>query len=118
MLKSVKRRKRNGINFYLIFFKRLPKDAHVFQLQDAKVPNQKSDQSFLNLIMQVKPQTHLIFNKIDKLKNQKDKNKIKKDIELLQSEYPIIQNIFQTSVPKNLGFDKMREFIYQLSRDY
>ena len=100
------------------FFANLPQSAHVFQIQDAKIPDQKADQAFLNLATQAEPSVHLIFNKIDKLKNQKDKNKMKNDIKELKQRYPIVQSIFQTSVPKNIGFDSMRECIYRLVNQY
>ena len=94
------------------FFAALPTSATVFQIQDAKVPHQPTDIEFLDLISQTGPTSYLILNKIDKLKNQKEKAHMNKEVKVILSNYQCIQGVFQTSVTKNKGFDEFRKFIW------
>jgi GTP-binding protein len=112
--KISKELKRKWDSLLSSFFANLPESALVFQIQDAKVPGQSADIEFLNFAAKARPETYLIFNKIDKLKNQKEKAKMKVELDALLKRYLFIQGNFQTSVPKNIGFDDIRKFIYNL----
>ncbi|MCY4524506.1 MAG: ribosome biogenesis GTP-binding protein YihA/YsxC [Halobacteriovoraceae bacterium] len=56
------------------FFNLIPHTLAVVNIQDARHLNQKSDQMFFQYIQDRKNKTFLVCNKIDKLKNQKQKH--------------------------------------------
>jgi len=59
------------------FFEFLPKDNLILHILDAKNPLQKNDRDFKAYITQYDFLYWVIFNKTDKLKNQKEKNLFK-----------------------------------------
>lgn len=83
----------------------------LFNLQDARHPNQKSDQQFYDYINPKEVEIFLIFNKLDKLKRQKERaalNKLKPEI---YKQYKTVKQIFFISAMKKDGVDPLEQAI-------
>lgn len=93
------------------FFISLNEKILICNIQDARHPNQKSDQEFYDFVDPKSINIFLIFNKIDKLKKQKERaalNKVKKEI---VKEYKAVQQIHFVSADSG---EKCEELEYAL----
>lgn len=83
----------------------------VFNLQDARHPNQVTDKHFYDYINPKEIEIFLIFNKLDKLKKQKERaalNKLKPEI---YADYKTVKQIFFVSAHKKQGLDPLEQAI-------
>lgn len=85
------------------FFRYSPKNFLILNLQDARHPNQKADLGFKEYIKEFGLPCFLAFNKMDKLKTQKEKAALNKEKEKIFSEYKFVKQIFFVSAEKKTG---------------
>ncbi len=93
------------------FFTQIPETVHILNLQDARHPNQKSDQDFQGYIKRMSGPVSLIFNKIDKLKTQKERATLLKTKDAVCKEYPWIKNHYLVSAEKKRGLSDLEQAI-------
>ena len=90
-----------------VFFSEMNGKTLLLNLQDARHPNQKMDQKFYDYINPKLVNIFLIFNKLDKLKKQKERaalNKLKPEI---IKAYKFVKQIFFVSAEKKDGLDAL-----------
>lgn len=85
------------------FFLNMSDDTLIINIQDARHPNQKSDLSFHEFIDLKLVDVFLIFNKIDKLKKQKEKAALKKQKKQIFEDYKAVKQIHFVSAEKKSG---------------
>ncbi len=93
------------------FFYNCSNNVKMINLQDARHPNQTSDQFFHNFFKQFSFKTSLVINKIDKLKTQKEKNELKKKGPELYHDYKWVEDIFYVSAEKRTGIKELHQSI-------
>ena len=93
------------------FFSKISPNVLMINIQDARHPNQKSDQEFHTYIKNFDFNTFLIFNKMDKLKNQKEKQGLRNQMPKLYEEYKWVKQIHQTSAEKKTGVEELESAI-------
>lgn len=76
-------------------------------LQDARHPNQKNDQEFHQFLKNYRFDTYLIFNKIDKLKTQKERAALNKLKPELFKEYKWVKQIYFASAESKQGIQEV-----------
>jgi len=92
-----------------ILFTNLPPSMHMINIQDARHPHQKSDQKFHEYLKGFSLETSLVFNKIDKLKTQKERSKLTKMKPQLFSEYKWVKDIHFVSAEKSTGLEALEQ---------
>ncbi len=80
-------------------------------LQDARHPNQDSDKGFHKFLKNFSRKTILVFNKIDKLKTQKERNVLEKLKPILSKEYKWIRQMYFASAESKKGIPQVEEAI-------
>ena len=90
----------------------------LFNLQDARHPNQNTDKKFYDYINPKDFSIFLVFNKIDKLKKQKEKAALNKLKPQIYSEFKAVKQIFFVSAEKRTGVDALEQSVanYLFSR--
>jgi GTP-binding protein len=96
-----------------IFFTTLGPYTALLNLQDARHPDQKSDQGFHDFIKGYNHDTTLVFNKIDKLKTQKERAALNKQKPELFKAYKWVKQIHFVSAEKSTGLRPLEEAIIQ-----
>lgn len=102
--------KEMGLNWQKLldtFFNMISGKVLLMSMQDARHPLQEADRVFQDYIAQFPLETYLIFNKIDKLKTQKERavlEKIKPDI---YKANKWVKQIFFVSAEKTQGVDPL-----------
>ncbi len=108
--------KKNWEQLMTCFFQGLNGKTVLFNIQDARHPNQKSDQGFYSYINTTNFEIFLIFNKIDKLKKQKERAALNKLKPQLYQEFKSVKQIFFVSAEKktetHLLEESLKNFIY------
>ncbi len=92
-----------------IFFNTLSEKVVIINLQDARHPNQDSDQGFYKYINNFPFSSFLVLNKIDKLKRQKDRHLLKNKIEELFKHYKKVQQFHYVSAVKGRGIEGLQQ---------
>lgn len=98
---------RNWREIMTEFFITLNSNSLLFCIQDARHPNQKTDQVFFEYINPAMVPIILLFNKMDKLKKQKERaalNKLKPEI---FKNYKNVKSIHFVSAEKKQGLDTL-----------
>lgn len=100
------------------FFVNLNPHTILFNLQDARHPNQNTDKKFYDYINPKDFSIFLVFNKIDKLKKQKEKAALNKLKPQIYSEFKAVKQIFFVSAEKRTGVDAVEQSLanYLFSR--
>ena len=100
------------------FFLNLNDQTLVLNIQDARHPNQKSDLSFYDFIDPKYVDIFLAFNKIDKLKKQKEKAALKNLKAKIYEQYKAVKQIHFISAEKRTGCPELEYAIgsYLLSK--
>ncbi len=83
-----------------VFFQNLPATFLLVMIQDARHPYQKSDQQFQEFVKSFQGSSLLIFNKIDKLKRQKERAALNKLKPFLFEQYKKVKTIHFISAEK------------------
>lgn len=89
------------------FFENLNGKTLLFNIQDARHPNQASDQGFYEYINPDHNEIFLVFNKIDKLKKQKERAALNKLKPLIYEEFKAVKQIFFVSAEKKTKTDTL-----------
>jgi GTP-binding protein len=96
-----------------VFFNRVSKDTLMINIQDARHPMQKSDMQFVEYLNTFDFPRHNLLNKIDKLKKQKDRAKLDKDIKKILTDWPMLQKFQKVSAETNQGIDQLEQRLIQ-----
>jgi len=91
------------------FFSNINRNIVLFNIQDARHPNQNADKSFYDFINPKFFEIYLIFNKIDKLKKQKEKAALNKIKPAIYKEFKAVKQIFFVSAEKKIGTVQLEE---------
>ena len=89
------------------FFSKLNAKTLLLNLQDARHPNQTSDKGFYNYIDAKLVPIYLIFNKIDKLKKQKERAALNKLKPQIKKDFDFVKKIFFVSAEKKDGVEEL-----------
>lgn len=89
------------------FFTKMTPTTVLFNLQDARNPNQKSDQSFYEYLNMDHLEVYLVFNKMDKLKKQKERAALNKLKPMLFEKFKKVKQIFFISADKKQGTEPL-----------
>lgn len=90
-----------------LFFELLSQRVLLLNIQDARHPLQRSDEQFHKYIKSFNLETFLVLNKIDKLKNQKERNKLKKLMPEIYKKFKWVKQIHLTSAEKKEGIEPL-----------
>lgn len=91
------------------FFHYAPTATLLLNIQDARHPDQKSDQLFHDYIKPLQFPTYLLFNKMDKLKKQKERAALTKIKPKLFKAYKWVKQIFFISAESRLGLEALED---------
>jgi GTP-binding protein len=89
------------------FFSKLNGKTILLNLQDARHPDQASDKGFYNYIDAKLVEIYLIFNKIDKLKRQKERAALNKLKPQIRKNFNFVKKIFFVSAEKKDGLEQL-----------
>jgi GTP-binding protein len=101
--KVTKAMKRNWNDLMTQFFMDMNQKSILINIQDARHPNQEKDQDFYDYIDSEEVPIILAFNKIDKLKKQKERAVLNKLKPQILKDYPTVKNIHYVSAEKKDG---------------
>ena len=87
------------------FFMNAPRGVTMVNLQDARHPNQKADQVFFKYFQNFSLDVILVFNKMDKLRTQKEKASVNK----MAKEFKEVKQIHFISAEKGSGVDALTQ---------
>jgi len=105
--------KKNWEELMGIFFRKINKNTLIVILQDARHPNQKADQDFLDYLKSYPLKSLLVLNKLDKLKKQSDRAKLNKQKAEICKKYNIVQKIHFVSAASQQGIPELKKAIIQ-----
>lgn len=104
------------------FFELIPSGIKMINLQDARHPNQSADIDFQKFIRNLEIEASLVFNKIDKLRTQKERAKLEKLKPELFRKIKWARGIHFVSAEKKNGMkelhDSMISFLLQKEKIY
>lgn len=90
-----------------VFFQKVPPSVLMLNLQDARHPNQKSDLGFQDFLTSFSLETFMVFNKLDKLKKQKDRAQLNKLKPKLYQDLKWVKQIHFVSAESKQGIDQL-----------
>jgi GTP-binding protein len=93
------------------FFELVSTGILLVNLQDARHPNQDADQEFYEFLKNFNNKAILIFNKIDKLKTQKERAQLDKLKPLLSKEFKAIRQMYFASAESKQGLPQVEEAV-------
>lgn len=93
------------------FFEVANDQVQHFILQDARHPFQAADLQFLDYLKNFPTEVYLVLNKYDKLKTQKEKNILQREIEKQKANYPQVKKIFYSSIHNSQLLQKLESEI-------
>lgn len=93
------------------FFTQISHSMLLVNLQDARHPDQDADRAFYDFLKNYSRKTVLVFNKIDKLKTQKERNVLEKLKPELSKSYKWIRQMYFASAESKKGIPQVEEAI-------
>lgn len=93
------------------FFTQISQSMLLVNLQDARHPDQDSDRAFYDFLKNYSRKTILVFNKIDKLKTQKERAVLEKLKPELSKSYKWIRQMYFASAENKKGIPQVEEAI-------
>ena len=93
------------------FFANLSQGMMLINLQDARHPNQESDKQFHQFLKNYTRNAILLFNKMDKLKTQKERAELDKLKPSLSKEYKWIRQMYFASAETKKGLPQVEDAI-------
>ncbi len=93
------------------FFAMASPSILLLNLQDARHPDQKVDRDFYKFISHFEKKTYLCFNKIDKLKTQKERAALEKLKPVLSKTYKWIKQMYFVSAETKKGIPQVEDSI-------
>ena len=100
------------------FFRKMNPYTMLINVQDARHPDQKSDHEFHEYINPNEIDIYLVFNKIDKLKKQKERAALDKLKPALKKAYKRMKKIFYTSAEKRSGLDPLNDSLVEVFKKH
>lgn len=94
-----------------MFFSEISLHTLMLNIQDARHPNQSSDQEFHQFLKGFDFETFVLFNKIDKLKTQKERAALNKLKPILSKEFKWIKQMYFVSAERKDGIEQLQEAI-------
>ncbi|MDD0854847.1 ribosome biogenesis GTP-binding protein YihA/YsxC [Halobacteriovorax sp. GB3] len=91
------------------FFTGATEHTLMVNIQDARHPNQKTDQEFQSFLKGYGYETFVVFNKLDKLKKQKERAALNKLKPKLFSEFKWVKQIHFTSAERGDGLQVLEQ---------
>ena len=91
------------------FFEVLPEDTIVFHIQDSRHPFTEVDQQFLSFISDGIFENYLLFNKYDKMKTQKLRAQLDKEIKSQKLFTDQYERILKCSAEQKIGLEPIYE---------
>ena len=85
--------------------------TYILNIQDARHPAQKSDLTFYEYVSNSDLEMLLVFNKIDKLKKQKERSALSKRKKEFRETFPKVQEIHYVSAETKTGLDNLESTI-------
>lgn len=96
------------------FFELLPPETIIFHIQDSRHPFTDVDEQFLGFLSQGEFENYLLFNKYDKLKTQKLRAALNKEIKAREDFTGYYQQIIKCSAEKRAGLEPIFEKLLSL----
>ena len=93
------------------FFSMTGKETLMVNLQDARHPGQKSDLEFVKYLKQFQFPAVLVFNKFDKLKKQKDRAVLQKQIKKIKEKSVLFSQFLKVSAESKDGLSNLEKSI-------
>lgn len=106
----------NWQNLLDTFFNLCSEKILLLNIQDARHPLQESDVLFHEYIKGFKLETYLIFNKMDKLKTQSERSKLKNRMPDIYKKFKWVKQIHFTSAEKGDGINGLELSIINFSK--
>lgn len=92
-----------------LFFEKMPKSVLLLNLQDSRHPQQSADLEFQDFIINFDHDSFLVFNKIDKLKTQKDRSILEKQKPGIFKATPFFKQIHFVSAESSKGVPPLED---------
>lgn len=102
---------KNWIEIMTQFFVHMNEHSGLINIQDARHPDQQSDKVFYEYINSEAVPIYLAFNKIDKLKKQKERAALNKLKPTIFKNYTSVEEIHYVSAEKKDGLEKLERSI-------
>jgi GTP-binding protein len=102
---------RNWNDLIGAFFEFISPGILLINLQDARHPNQAADKQFYEFLKDFNNRAILIFNKIDKLKTQKERSELDKLKPILSKAYKSIRQMYFASAETKKGLPQVEEAV-------
>jgi GTP-binding protein len=93
------------------FFQLCSERILLLNIQDARHPLQESDMLFHDYIKSFDLETYVLFNKMDKLKTQSERAKLKGHMPAIYAKFKWVKQIFFTSAEKGDGIPEVEQSI-------
>jgi GTP-binding protein len=94
------------------YFSKLSNRILIINIQDSRHPDQDSDRDFYKFISTVNNEVILLFNKMDKLKTQKERAHLQKQVPALSKAYKWIRQMYFVSAETKAGLDPVLETMH------
>lgn len=104
---------KNWEELMALYFDRVSRNVLMLNLQDARHPQQRSDLQFQDFLKSYNLETFLVFNKIDKLKTQKERAALDKMKPKLFSELKWVKQIYFASAESQKGIAELESALIQ-----
>lgn len=101
----------NWQNLLDTFFNLCSQKILLLNIQDARHPLQQSDLLFHQYIKAFSLETYMLFNKMDKLKTQSERSKLKNQMPAIYKKFKWVKQIHFTSAEKGDGIDGVEQSI-------
>jgi GTP-binding protein len=92
-----------------VFFTGIPGAVLMINVQDARHPHQQADQEFAKFLSGYQRRTRVVFNKIDKLKTQKERAALQKLMPVLSKAYKKFDQLYFVSAEKRDGLKELSD---------
>ena len=93
------------------YFLKLSPHFLIVNIQDSRHPDQASDRDFYKFVSNIENEVILLFNKIDKLKTQKERAVLQKMIPGLSKSYKWIRQMYFVSAETKQGMEPVLEMV-------
>lgn len=102
---------KNWQNLLDTFFNLCSEKILLLNIQDARHPLQESDVLFQKYIQTFNLETYVLFNKVDKLKTQSERSRLKNQMPAIYKEFKWVKQIHFTSAEKGDGIPAVEQAI-------
>ena len=96
-----------------LYFRSLGQETLIINIEDARHPQQQADKNLHHYLRQFHLSIFLVFNKLDKIKTQKDKGILEKNKKEIRDNYKWVQEIFYISAKSKQGLNHLESSLVQ-----